>query len=136
MTDSWWSIDELNTEAPDEKDYGTTLDNLESLFGVSELLSCFHKEFVPIAKIDQGQLHDDPADAEGIAKIESIRCAMRAGTPLPAVIVVHDKSAATAAPYELIEGRHRYNAAHREGTPLLYAWVAHPGCCGGPAPDL
>ena len=134
MTDSWWSIDELNTETPDEKDYGTTLDNLESMFRVSELLSCFHREFVPVAEINQDQLHDDPSDAEGIAKIESIRRTIRAGTPLPPAIVVHD-SASTAA-YELIEGRHRYNAAYREGTPLLYAWVAHLGCCGGPTPDL
>jgi len=140
----WWSLTELNAQAPDHH-HDSTVENLAGLYDASEDLTCFLKEHVPVAEINESQLHDDPDDLEGDAKIESIRSTIRAGVPLPAVVVVHTPEGRSrwALPeyrgvgfYHLLEGRHRYNAAHRERTPRLYAWVAHIGCCGGPDADL
>jgi hypothetical protein len=80
-------------------------------------------------------LIDDPDDHEGHTKAESIRQSFRAGMFIPPVIIIHRPSPDGYA-YFLIEGRHRYNAAHRGSTDTIKAWVAHVGCCGGPAADL
>jgi hypothetical protein len=142
--DEWWSLADLNIEAPDHH-HDTTVDNLGSIFNASENLRCFHKEHVLVAEIQKSQLHDDPVDVEGDTKIEDIRRTFRSGTPLPAVVVVHMPEGRSPFPsqkergigfYLLLEGRHRYNAIHREEAPQIYAWVAHVGCCGGPEADL
>jgi hypothetical protein len=143
-TDRWRSLSELNAEAPDHH-HDSTVENLEGLFGASEALRCFHKEYVAVFDINEALLHDDPDDVEGVAKIESIRLTIRVGVPLPAIVLVHTptgQSARASSPvkgkgfYHLLEGLHRYNAARRERAPQVYAWVAHVGCCGGPAADV
>lgn len=140
----WWSLNALNIEVPDQHHF-STVDNLSSIFNASDSLRCFRKERVLVAEIQKWQLHDDPHDHEGIAKIESIRSALRAGASLPAVVLVH---AASNPPfvlgssdlwlgnYHLLEGLHRYSATCLEQARSIFAWVAHLACCGGPKADL
>lgn len=85
---AWWSLDELNTEAPDHH-HDSTVDGLAGTFDASDELPCFHKEYVLVAEIQQWQLQDDPDAVDSIAKIEEIRGSIRRGTRLPAVVLVH-----------------------------------------------
>jgi hypothetical protein len=134
MSDTLWlSADECNEMLPDH-DYGSTIGNLETQYGISTQLKCWQLEEVPTPQIDPVQLIDDPDDHEGHAKAESIRQSFRTGALVPPVIIIHWPSD-DEHPYVLIEGRHRYNAAHRERIGAVTAWVAHIGCCGGPAGD-
>jgi hypothetical protein len=140
--DAWWTLDALNTEVPDQH-HDSTVENLATIFGASDQLPCFHKEHIQVTRIQQWQLIDDPDAVESIAKIEGIRRTLRAGRLLPAVVVVHtpdgprfkDGRPGRIGEYHLLEGFHRYNAAHRERVPTIFAWVAHVGCCGGPEAD-
>ena len=141
VDDSWWSLDALNAANPDP-DHDSTSANLADIFNASAALPCFRKEDFAVAEIQRWQLHDDPREATVLAKIDSIRRAMRAGVSLPAVVLVHTmdgpryaryRPELSAGPYHLLEGHHRYNAAYREAK-LLFAWVAHIGCSGGPRP--
>ncbi|MFF3869042.1 hypothetical protein [Micromonospora sp. NPDC001898] len=132
--DGWASLTALNDEMPDH-DHGSTVDNLDHGFQVSEHLECWRKEYVRTGLVHPNQLIDDPDDVDGHMKVESIGETLRAGEPLPAVVLIHQPDE-RGHPYQLIEGRHRYNAIHREGWPLIFAWVAHVSCCGGPGPDL
>lgn len=141
---AWWSLKALNAEVPDHH-HDSTVDNLDGIFDASDELRCFRKEHVPVAEIEKWQLHDDPDDAEGIAKIENLRRAIQAGIRLPAIVLVHVpggprfeqyRDPRYAGAYHLLEGRHRYNAAYQEQMPTIFAWVAHIGCCGGPDADL
>ncbi len=134
----------MNAETPDHH-HDSTVENLAGLFGASEDLRCFHKEYVVVTEINEALLHDDPDDVEGEAKIESIRSTIRSGASLPAIVLVHTptgQSAWASSPakgkgfYHPLEGLHRYNAARRERAPRIYAWVAHVGCCGGSAADV
>lgn len=129
----WIALEELNAATPDH-DHGSTVDNLEHLYRVSSQLACWHEEHVPVGQIDEGQLTDDPDDIEAETKIANIQSSLRNGHSLPPVVLVHHVDA--PRPYVLIEGRHRYNAAHRAKATSMTAWVAHVHCCGGPAPDL
>ncbi|MEN3615443.1 hypothetical protein AAH979_38845 [Plantactinospora sp. ZYX-F-223] len=142
--DQWWSLTELNTEAPDHH-HESTVDNLADIYNASESLRCFRKQHVPVPEIQQAMLHDDPEDVQANTKIESIRLAIRSGVTLPGVVLVHNPANRSPLPrqgrryigsYHLLEGMHRYTAAHREEAPQIYAWVAHLGCCGGPQADL
>jgi hypothetical protein len=130
----WWSLSALNDEVPDHH-HDSTVDNLATIYYASDNLRCFQKEHVPAAEIDSCHLFDDPEDADGDFKIESIRTTIRTGIPLPAIVMIHF-SGHEGTPYHVLEGRHRYNACYREQVPRVYAWVAHLGCCGGPTPDL
>ena len=142
----WWSLTDLNAEVPDhDHDHDSTVENLAGIFSASAGLRCFHKENVPVAEIQEWQLHDDPLDVDGDTKIENIRRTIRSGVSLPAIVLVHTPegsgpfwklSGRGSGFYHLLEGQHRYNAAHREETPSIYAWVAHISCCGGPRADL
>lgn len=134
MDRAWRSLSTLNAEAPDH-DHGSTVDNLHELYGASEHLACWRKEEVEVGRVDPFQLFDDPDDIEGNSKIESIRATLRSGQSVPAVIIIHH-AGNEKYPYWLIEGKHRYNAAHREKLPRINGWVAHISCCGGPAADL
>ena len=137
MSNPLWSLQELNDEAPDN-DHLTTVCSLEAMFRVSADLRCWEKMSIPVREIeDPGQLVDpeDPENSEDDAQIEDIRAALREGRRLAAVIIVHDPKDLVHQ-YWLMEGMHRYNAAHREDTAMIYAWVAHIDCCNGPAPDL
>jgi hypothetical protein len=142
--DEWWSLTDLNGEAPDHDHY-STVDNLAGIYYASEELRCFHKEHVSVAEIQKWQLHDDPADVDGDIKIEDIRRTIRSGNGLPAIVLAHTpegrgpffrQSEYGVGFYHLLEGQHRYNAAYREQETLIYAWVAHIGCCGGPEADV
>lgn len=143
-SDEWWSLTDLNAEVPDHH-HDSTVENLAGIFDASEDLRCFHKEHVPVEEIQKWQLHDDPEDVEGDTKIEDIRRTIRSGIALPAIVLVHTPEGRGPFSwhrergigfYHLLEGRHRYNAAHRERAPRIYAWVAHIGCCGGLEADL
>lgn len=135
MTDKvWLSADECNAMLPDH-DFGSTIDNLESVYDTSPRLKCWQSERVSTQQIDPGQLIDDPDDVDGHRKTESIREAIRSGSFVPPVIIIH-RPTHDVYPFVLIEGRHRFNAAHRECATHMLAWVAHLGCCGGPGPDL
>jgi hypothetical protein len=129
VSDRWWTLDELNDERPDD-DHPTTVDNLYAIYDTDELARCWRKELVPVAAVDPIQLADDPHDVAGEAKIASLQRAVEAGDDLPAVVVVHHPD--LAHPYSLMEGRHRYNAAHRAVTDVIFAWVGHLDCCGSP----
>ena len=61
----------------------------------------------------------------------SLQQAIRSGEPLPPVYLLHTVS--SSHEYYLFEGMHRFTASHRERAEML-AWLAHIGCCGGPAP--
>jgi sugar phosphate isomerase/epimerase len=99
---------------------------------VTEVDRVWRREEIPVGLINPFQLLDDPNDHEGEAKVESIRQACRLGVRLPHVVVLHEP-ADQEHPCFLIEGRHRYNARHRERLMTIRAFVAHVGCCGGPA---
>jgi hypothetical protein len=125
----------LNAEAPDHR-HDSTVDNLGAIYGVSEKLACWRKERVAFTAINEYMLHaHDPEEVEAEAKIESIRETIREGRALPAVVLIHKPDEAPRS-YHVLEGLHRYNAAHREQVDRLHAWVAHIGCCGGLSPDL
>jgi hypothetical protein len=125
--------------APDHH-HDSTAENLGSICYASEGLQRFRKERVPVAEIDACLLFDDPDDVDGDLKIELIRSTIHSDIPLPAVVIVHHcplkRPGRPPGPYHVLEGKHRYNAAYRERTPQLYAWVAPIGCCGGPIADL
>lgn len=129
-SDRWWSLHELNAERPDH-DHPSTVDNLHNLYDTDENASCWRKEQVEVSAIDPLQLADDPDDDVGEAKIAAIQQAVVTGADLPAVVVVHHPD--LAHPYVLIEGKHRFNAAHRARAAVIFAWVAHLRCCGRPA---
>lgn len=116
-----------------DRDYGTTIDNLDNLYGIDTDLRCWLLESIPMREVDPYQLNEEATEeAEDRTWIDGLRNAIRAGDVLPPVIIVHDLN--RRAPYNLIEGQHRFNAVHREGDGSILAWVAHPGCCGGAAP--
>lgn len=129
-----FTLAEVNLVEPDEAHYDSTVENAGANFGISQHLRCWRFEAVPVRCIHPFQLIDDPNDHEGNAKAESIRASMRKGRQMPGVMVAHQPNGQFA--YWLFEGRHRFNAAHREAAPSIRAWVAHVGCCGAPAPDL
>lgn len=103
--------------------YDSTVGNFEDWTGLDEYATVWDIEAVPVGLIDKGQLIDDPDDHWGHEKAESIRRSMRDGTFIPPVFVLHMPN--KEWPYWLLEGRHRYNAAHREGVAVIPAWVAH-----------
>lgn len=129
-----FTLEHANALEPDPKDYATTVENAASILNISEDLPCWLRQEIPVAQIDPYQLLDDPDDHDGEAHVEKIRAAMQAGITLPAVIVAHNPE--SQHPYYLFEGRHRYNAAHREERATIPAWVAHVDCCNGPPADL
>ncbi|CAM3325358.1 ParB-like nuclease family protein [Williamsia muralis] len=111
-----------------DKDYDSTLSNVEDGYGVSEDAECWEMKAILTSKINPSQLADDSGDARGEAKIEAIRSSIRDGVHLSPVFVIHEPD--SDYPYRLIEGRHRYNARHREASKEVLAWVAHFDCCG------
>lgn len=123
----WWTLDELNRERPDD-DHPSTVDNLHHLYDTDEFTRCWRKEEVEVGAIDPGQLADDPDDFEGEAKIASLQRAVESGADLPGVVIFHHPQ--RAHPYVLIEGKHRFNAAHRASATRIFAWVTHLDCCG------
>ncbi|WP_169743079.1 ParB N-terminal domain-containing protein [Knoellia subterranea] len=116
---------------PDEQHYDSTVENFEAS-GASEFDAVWSLENVPVASVDPLQLIDDPTDETARTKVRSIQQAIRQDTFLPPVYVLHVRR---AFPYFLIEGRHRYSAAHEEQIPLLLAWVAHVECVCPPHED-
>jgi hypothetical protein len=121
------SLHATNEVFPDH-DFWSTCDNSEA-FGIPSDAHAWGLEAVPVAQIDPFQLIDDPDDAEGLAKIASIRRSMRDGDRLiPPVYVLHYPE--REYPFFLVEGKHRYNAAHQEERLALVAWVGHSQCCG------
>lgn len=131
--ETWLTAQECDDMVPDS-DFGSTIGTLDAQYRVSTELRCWKLEAIATAAIDPLQLIDDSDDNDGHEKAERLRFEFRARRFVGPVTIVH--SAANGYPYGLIEGRHRYNAAHREGLPTMKAWVAHIGCCGGPGPDL
>jgi hypothetical protein len=127
---AWFSMDETD---PDYH-YGSTLDNLENLYGVSSDLRCIQIQAVVTSEIDPARAHDDPEDDEGLATISRYRKRFRTGAAVSAVVVVHHSAA--DYPYNLIEGMHRFTAALREALERVPAYLVHPGCCGAPKPDV
>lgn len=130
----WLSAHECNDYVPDHAHFGSTIDNLAHNYSVSGDLQCWPLGRIDPVQVDPYQLIDDPDDHEGHAKVAAIRTAVASGARMPPVIVVHQPRDAEH-PYDLMEGRHRYNAALVDRLPMV-AWVAHIGCCGGPAADL
>lgn len=129
------TLAQLNAEAPDHH-HDSTVDNLAHIYDTSEFLACWRKEQAPFDAINDFMVRaHDPDDASAEAKIEGIRTTIRSGRALPAVVLIHEPHK-TPCDYHVLEGLHRYNAAHRERVQRLYAWVAHIGCCGGPNADL
>lgn len=122
----WFSLLETNNLIPDH-DIDSTISNSEG-YGIGEGDRRWTLEGVSVVAIDPMQLIDDPADHDGRAKAESIRATFRAGGFVPPVYVLHRPGA--DYPYFLIEGRHRYNAAHLETITHITAWVGHVDCCG------
>lgn len=120
-----FSLDETDRLISDH-DYPSTVDNLAT-YGVSATAQCFSLLALPVSEIDTFQLIDDPDDADGWRKVESVRSAIREGRQLPPVYVLH--APGNKYPYYLFEGRHRYNAAHAEEALELLAWVGHVDCC-------
>lgn len=110
-----------------DHDYPSTADNMHHL-GVDEDDACWSLEAVPVKQIDPFQLHDDPDDIDGLKKIASIIETLQRGEGLPPVFVVHRPAA--EHPYYLVEGKHRFNALHRDSRLEAVTWVAHDGCCG------
>lgn len=119
------SLDETQSIVADH-DYLSTADNLH-WYGRESDDPCFLLESLPVLHIDPGQLIDDPDDEDGWAKVASIRAGLRKGDNLPPTYVRHHPG--YKHPYELFEGKHRYNAAYAEDVGTILAWVAHIDCC-------
>ena len=111
---------------PDVEDYDSTVQNFEDITGACEGDPVWSLAKIAVAEIDPYQLIDDPDDDCGLAKVGEIRAVMRSGGFLPPVYAIHQPD--HEYPYNLIEGRHRYNAAHAEQAELLLAWVGHVPC--------
>ena len=123
---TYLSLHETNEIFPDH-DFTSTWDNSEA-FGIPADANAWSLEAVPVPLIDPRQLLDDPDDIEGVKKIESIRRSLRSKDRLiPPVYVLRYEE--REHPYCLIEGKHRYNAAHREKSAEITAWVGHQECC-------
>ncbi|WP_405464253.1 ParB/RepB/Spo0J family partition protein [Streptomyces griseoaurantiacus] len=114
------------------KDYDQALNVLEEDYRATDTLACWRTEFVAVAKIDRYQIIDDPDDFSGWQKVGELREALRQECLLPPVVLAHTAPDDRGS-YGLLDGRHRFNAAHLEGSAYVRAWVAHVGCCGGPA---
>ncbi|MFG2634359.1 ParB N-terminal domain-containing protein [Streptomyces sp. NPDC048362] len=127
----WRTLHDLNTEEQC-KDYDQALDVLENVYNASEDLACWRTELAPVADIDSYQIIDDPGDDAGWRKAGALQEALRRNSVLPPIVLAHTAPSARGS-YGLLDGRHRFNAAHLEGQPFIRAWVAHIGCCGGPA---
>ncbi|MFC9949064.1 ParB N-terminal domain-containing protein [Streptomyces prasinus] len=110
------------------------LDILEGDYLVTENFACWSAEIVPVADIDRYQIIDDPDDQLGWQKTALLQAALRENVTLPPIVLAHS-TPDDRGRYGLLDGRHRFNAAHLESVPLIRAWVAHIGCCGGPAAD-
>jgi hypothetical protein len=128
---SWRTLRELNSENPC-KDYGQALEVFEANYGATEDLACWRTESVVIDEVDRYQLIDDPDDENGREKVNDLRHALCNKRQLPPLVLVH-YSRDERGSYALMDGRHRFNAAHEEGVNRLAAWVAHIGCCCGEA---
>lgn len=109
-----------------DHDFDSTVGTVRAETGLTEHEPCLTLERIPVARIDPAQLIDDAADDRGHAKVASIRGSIRSGTVLPPVVVIHNPADTFA--YFLIEGRHRYNAAHAEHAAGIIAWVVHHDC--------
>ncbi len=101
------------------------VDNLYHLYGAGEDEEIWEPKTLSADLIDPSQLINDPDDEEGEAKGEAIR-GVRAGTWTPPLFLMHHTD--NAHPFVLIEGMHRYTAAHHEGADTIGAWVAHSSC--------
>ncbi|HET7414166.1 MAG TPA: hypothetical protein VFI97_00535 [Arthrobacter sp.] len=122
------SLDMTDHLHPDH-DYPSTADNLWQC-GIDQDVPCFSLCTVNSARVDPGLLLDDPDAFESQEKVSSLQEAIRSGEPLPPVYLLHTVS--SSYEYYLFEGMHRFTACHRERAEML-AWLAHIGCCGGPA---
>ena len=111
---------------PDDAHYDSTVESVEAITGAGEDDRVWLLEKTAVASVDPYQLIDDAEDEFGLSKMEGIRAVLRAGDVLPPVYAIHQPD--KEYPYNLIEGRHRYNAAYAEGAELLAAWTAHLSC--------
>lgn len=124
---AWFSLAAANRLIPD-KDFDSTADNLESLYGIGESTQCLRLESVPLEGIDPEQRMDDESAVESLDKIAGLREAVTANQPLPPIYVVHHPGA--TYPYFLLEGMHRFSSYLIEQVDTVPAWVAHVNCCG------
>ncbi|TLS46880.1 hypothetical protein FE633_07210 [Streptomyces montanus] len=131
--DSWKTLRDLDSEERC-KDYGDALNVLEEEYLATEDLACWRSEVVTVAEIDRYQVIDDPDDHSGWLKVKELSAALRRDALLPPVVLAHTTPDERGS-YGLLDGRHRFNAALLESRPLIRAWVAHIGCCGGPDAD-
>ncbi|MGA5876597.1 ParB/RepB/Spo0J family partition protein [Streptomyces cellulosae] len=129
---TWVSLADLHRSRPC-KDYDAVLDNFAALYGSTEDLPCWKTEVVAVREIDRVQIMDDLDDHDGTQRVTSLRLALRINASLPPVVLVHGLTP-DRGNYFLLDGCHRFNAAHQEGQRDLPAWVAHIDCCGGPCP--
>ena len=84
----FWSLDELNNMEPDGGHYESTIE----IFGAAAAsMNTFgHGDASrTVERIEQDQLHDDPADLNGLAKIEAMHVAVRRGDVVPHMVVLH-----------------------------------------------
>ena len=122
------SLEKTDQLYPDH-DFPSTADNLWH-YGIDQDVPCFSLCTVSCTRVDPGQLLDDPDATESQEKVVSLQEAIRHDEPLPPVYLLHTVS--SSYEYYLFEGMHRFTACHRERAEML-AWLAHIGCCGGPA---
>lgn len=129
------TLSELHEKWPC-KDFGTVVDVLAANYRSTEDLACWDRATVATRHIDRSQLIDDPDADDSWRKINSLRLEIRRQKSLPPLVLVHTLQAGGDDYLFLIDGFHRFNAAHLEEASQLSAWVAHIGCCDGPAPDM
>ncbi|MFF8927482.1 ParB/RepB/Spo0J family partition protein [Streptomyces longwoodensis] len=128
---TWSTLAVLHWSEPC-KDYGAVLDGLAVLYNSTEELRCWKAEAVPV---DRFQIMDDLGDHDDTERVKRLRSALRRNELVPPLVLVHGLTP-DRGNYSLLDGCHRFNAAHQEGTERLPAWVAHIDCCGGPPPDM
>lgn len=131
---TWSTLAGLHRSEPC-KDYDAVLDNLAVLYSSTAQLRCWKSEVVPVGQIDRVQIMDDLDDHDETQRVKGLRSALRHNDPVPPLVLVHGLTP-DRGNYFLLDGCHRFNAAHQEGTERLRAWVAHIDCCGGPSPDM
>lgn len=129
----WRTLRDLHAEECC-KDYGQAVNVLEEEYWATDALACWRVESVAVAEIDRYQIIDDPDDHIGWQKTGELREALRRRVSLPPAVLAHTAPDDRGS-YGLLDGRHRFNASLLEGERVIRSWVAHIGCCGGPAAD-
>jgi hypothetical protein len=116
---SWWSLRDIFELMPIGEDEGSIEDNMASIgVGLDDKLWRLERLHVQRDLTDL-QVHDDPDDRDGLAKIDDLARALQRRVALPPMLGERGSDGRVA----LHDGRHRYNAYLAAGQEWAPVWV-------------